>query len=407
MSVQSWKSFWFWLILCLCAPLLTGCELPTTVAAGNSTVTVDNSRTTTDPQVSNPVCNPLGGSTSLGGQHGLKADLYYLDSSLPHYNNVADYLTNGTKLDATLFFDQVNVPTRPFDSGFITTQGSVITTPQGNTLYEWFAIDFTTILKLTDGDTVGNKQFALLADDGAVLEQKVNDHWETVVDNDGTHGTKFVVARAPVALDAQSALNLRLRYYQGPRFHIAAVLMWRDWPTAHGAWLDPADGQTGNDMYFDSTHSPSVAKSAYNNLLARGWKPIPAANFFLTNGATVNPCPPDPVATNTGTSTATSTSTSTSTSTATLAITAFDGVTSADSADLIWQTEGVPADGKIHWGLSSAQLDNVVVESGSTNTVHQVHVGSLQGATQYFFQAESTDSAGNTVKSSILRKVTK
>ncbi|MGZ3713288.1 MAG: hypothetical protein ACXVBE_16100, partial [Bdellovibrionota bacterium] len=255
--------FWFWIILCLCSPLLTGCELPATVAAGKSTVTIDSvsTSTNTDPQVSNPVCNPLGGTTSIGGQHGLKADLYYLDSSLPHYGAVADYLANGTKLDATLFFDQVNVPTRPFDAGFITTQGSVITTPQGNTLYEWFAIDFSTIIKLSSGDTAGQKQFALLADDGAILEQKVNDHWETVVDDDGTHATQFRAAHAPITFDAQSAVNFRLRYYQGPRYHIAVVLMWRDW---NGTWNDPADGTNGNNLFFDSTHSPSVAQGPYN-----------------------------------------------------------------------------------------------------------------------------------------------
>jgi hypothetical protein len=398
--------FWFWIILCLCSPLLTSCQLPATVEAGKSTVTVD--ATSTDSQITNPVCNPLGGGTSLGGEHGLKADLYYLDPSLPHYNHVADYLANGTKTNATLFFDQVNIPTRPFDAGFVTTAGSVITTPQGNTLYEWFAIDFTTIVKLAGSNTAGNKQFALLTDDGAILEQKVNDHWETVVDNDGTHASRFAVARAPILFDASSAVNFRLRYFQGPRYHIAAILMWRDW---NGGADDPADGTSGNSLFFDSTHTPSVAQPAYNALLARGWKPVAPENFFLTDSTPVNPCPPDPVVTATATATATDTSTSTttatSTSTATLAITGFDGVTGPDTADLIWQTTGVPADGKILWGSSVTALTQTAVETATTNTVHQVHIGGLTSATQYFFQAVSTDAQGTTASSGVIHKVTK
>ncbi len=245
------------------------------------------------------VCNPLGGTSPLGGSHGLQADLYYLDPSLPHFAHVADYIDQGTKFDAGLFFDQVNVATRPFDEGFVTTKGVALTTPQGNTLYEWFALDFRTTLRLSAAEMPGKVQFGMISDDGAVLSQMVGDKWQTLVNGDGQHASMFRGATAPVTLDANSALPLRLEYFQGPRFHIAMVLMWRPWTADLDANpRDPLDGQSGNSLFFDSTKSPSQPLKAYNDLLARGWKVIPPENFNLPDAGQTNPCTATATSTN-------------------------------------------------------------------------------------------------------------
>jgi hypothetical protein len=389
------------------ALLLHGCELPATVNAGDSTVLAEPGTIAGDA-----ICSPLGGGNSLGGSHGLKADLYYLDPNGVHYNDVAEYVSRGTKVSADLYFDQVNVPTRPFDDGFVTQAGSVLTTPQGNTLYEWFGLDFRTTLKLAAGDTPGRVQFGVLSDDGAVLLQQSGSSWSTVVDGDGTHASMFKGATQPITLDANSALKLRLEYYQGPRYHIAAMILWRPWTAAQDVnALDPVDGQSGNDLFFDSTQSPPSPRAAYTQLLARGWKVVPPANYYLPDETVVNPCPPATSTTDSATATATTTATSTATSTATatatnadLTLSGFDGTTTNSVANLIWTTNN-SATGVVHWGTSAADLSNEVTEPTS-GTTHQLQITGLTGATQYYFQAEATDGQ-TTVLSPVIHKTTK
>src|SRR5688572_17462895 len=58
------------------------------------------------------VCNPFEDDPIVGGRtHGLQGELFYLDSSMPQYEHVQDYIDNGLKLqDITLFFNQLFVP---------------------------------------------------------------------------------------------------------------------------------------------------------------------------------------------------------------------------------------------------------------------------------------------------------
>jgi hypothetical protein len=385
--------------------LLHGCELPATVKAGDSTVTAASNTTVNDA-----ICSPLGGGNSLGGSHGLKADLYYLDPNGIHYNDVAEYVSRGTKVSAELYFDQVNVPTRPFDDGFVTQAGNVLTTPQGNTLYEWFALDFRTTLKLAAGESPGRVQFGVLSDDGAVLLQQSGSGWATIVDGDGTHASMFKGATQPITLDSSSALKLRLEYYQGPRYHIAAMILWRPWTAAQDTNpVDPIDGQSGNALFFDSTQSPPTPQTAFTQLLARGWKVVPPANYYLPDESVVNPCPPAASTTDSGTVTATATATATSTATSTtidtdLALSGFDGTTTNSVANLIWTTNH-SANGVVHWGTSATDLSNIIAEPAAATT-HQIQITGLTGATQYFFQAEANDGR-TTVLSPVIRKTTK
>jgi hypothetical protein len=421
-------------LIFLSLPLLTGCEglQGLTVKEDETTVEVEPNQPV-DPDASGAVCNPFGGSVTARDQ-GLLGELYHLPSSLPRYESVSPYIQNGMKLDATLYFDQVSVPTRPFDAGFTTLGGETLKTPAGDTLYEWFALRFDSVIKLTNGDRTGKKQFALLADDGAILRAKVNGQWLTLVDDDGQHPTKFKIASVAVDMGVDTELPIELKYFQGPRMHIAVMVLWRDWPEGNNAWKDALNGEEGNDLFFDSEVSPSAPQAAYRALLSRGWKAVPAANFFLPNQSAPNPCPEQEVPTDTNTSTVTSTdtetetstgtatetgtstdtSTSTSTDTATdtesdakLAITGFDGVTTANSASLIWQTDGAPSTTRVYWGTNAASLGQQVSLGSARTTLHQIEVTGLAPATVYYFRAESTDANGNTVSSSLLVKATK
>lgn len=416
----------------LSLPLLTGCE-------GLQGLTVKENETTIEvkpvdpenPSSSGAVCNPFGGGVTARDQ-GLLGELYHLPGNLPRYESVNPYIQNGSKLEAALYFDQVNVPTRPFDAGFTTLGGETLKTPAGDTLYEWFALRFDSVIKLTNSDRVGKKQFALLADDGAILKAKVNDQWITLVDDDGQHPTKFKIASTAVDMGVDTELPIELKYFQGPRMHIAVMVLWREWPEGNNAWKDSLNGDEGNDLFFDSNVSPSAPQAAYEALLSRGWKPVPAANYFLPAQSAPNPCPEQEIptstgtatstatdtstntATNTNTATETETSTSTSTGTATdtdpnaaLAITGFDGTTTTNSANLIWQTNGVPSTTRVYFGTSSSSLSQQQSLGTARTTLHQIEVTGLSPATAYYFRAESTDSNGNTVTSSLLLKATK
>lgn len=412
----------------LSLPLLTGCEaLPDlTVKEAETTINVEDI-IPENPDASGAVCNPFGGSVTARDQ-GLLGELYHLPSDLPRYQSVSPYIQNGTKLEATLYFDQVNVPTRPFDAGFTTLGGEILKTPSGDTLYEWFALRFDSVIKLTNSDRVGKKQFALLADDGAILRAKVNGQWVNLVDDDGQHPTKFKIASSAVEMGVDTELPIELKYFQGPRMHIAVMVLWREWPEGQNAWRDSYDGQEGNDLFFDSNVSPSAPQSAYQALLSRGWKPVPAANYFLPSQAAPNPCPEQEIPTGTSTSTATETSTSTATDTSTqthtstatstststdtdssavLAITGFDGTTTTNSANLIWQTNGVASTTKVYWGTNSSNLSQSASLGSARTALHQIEVTGLNPATAYYFRAESTDASGKTVTSSVLLKATK
>lgn len=412
------KTGCFFLIAFFILPLLTGCEelaVEQKVKEGETEIGLAP-RVPEVPlgNAEGAVCDPFGGG-SVGRDQGLTAELFHLPSSLPRYEEVSSYLSNGTKLDATLYFNQVNVPTRPFDAGFTTLEGETLKTPNGDTLYEWFAIRFQSTVKLTNNDRPGKVQFALLADDGAIMKGKVDGQWRTIVDNDGTHATRFAISRTPVEMTAASELPIELQYYQGPRLHIAAVVLWREWPEGNNAWKDSLDGSAGNELFFDSTKTPSRPQQAYKDLLARGWKPVPAENFFLPNQAPANPCPPpaepedptEPTDPNGPVDPNEPVEETPDPSTVEFAVFGFDGTTTTTTANFIWQTIGVPSTTKIYWGTSETNLTQQANLGGAKVTTHGIQVTGLDPATDYYFRAESTDDYGRTVQSVVIRKATK
>lgn len=246
------------------------------------------------PVIDNPdaVCDPFAEDPDYSyRQYGLRAKLFYLTDDQPRYENVVDYILNGNSFENPIFFNQLYVPTRPFDRGFVTQNGAVLKTPSGTTLYEYFALRFSSMLKLGPNDGVGNYQLAILSDDGSLLSlQDQNGNWQNVVDNDGVHPTKMACATTPVSLNHQSKIPLKLDYYQGPRFHISLVVMWRPWPTNPNDVLDPLCGfAEENHTYFDYTQNPPTPQPAYLELLSRGWKPLEPENYLLEQGV-VNPC---------------------------------------------------------------------------------------------------------------------
>lgn len=268
--------------------LLTACEdLPLNTTAGNTTVTAFEA----DPN--RTVCDPLGGNGQPNSGGGLKASLEYIpNGNTSMYDTVDEFFRLTTHVPVDLYFNQLYVPTRSFDLGFVTQSGNVIQTNAGDTLYEFFGLKFDTLIRLGSLDTEGYYQFAVLSDDGAIMEMNLGNGFQSIVSNDYDHPTKMACASSAVFFGSRAArIPMKLSYYQGPRYHISLVVMWRK--------VDPLNipaesqcGQQGNSMYWDYTQNPSVAKPAFLNLLDRGWKVLAPDNYVLPDNER-NPCDDD------------------------------------------------------------------------------------------------------------------
>lgn len=241
------------------------------------------------------VCDPFGGTGD--NKHGLKGNLYYFNdnevadkSNLP-YSSVSDFFTKGHNANVDLYMSYLYTPTRAFDSGFATTDGTILQKSDGTKLFEYFGIDMKGGIQLATGATKKKYQFAILSDDGAKLyiTTKSATGAETknlVVDADGDHASLFRVARMPIELSSTDRLKIEIQYYQGPRYHISLILLWREWNDSN--WLDPKDGVSGNDTFFNSSVSPSSAQPAWTDIMTR-WSVVPGEVLYIEGGGT-NPC---------------------------------------------------------------------------------------------------------------------
>lgn len=137
-----------------------------------------------------------------GETRGLVGNVYRLSPStqvLPDFDQMESV--------ANVVLANLDVPQRDFASGF----------PGVEDLDEWFGIRFQGRLIL---DKACYCDFRLLSDDGANLY--ING--ELIVDNDGVHAVR--VRTGGVYLD-KGIHNIRVDYFQGPRYHIALQLGWR------------------------------------------------------------------------------------------------------------------------------------------------------------------------------------
>ncbi|MGE0527138.1 MAG: fibronectin type III domain-containing protein [Bdellovibrionales bacterium] len=359
---------------------LTGCL---TEGTGSEDATnVVGEPGTVRPPLTTPertVCDPFSAGTSAQ-DHGLVGLLVYLTDDLPRYTNVSDYIDNGTPVQSTLYFDKLFVPTRKFDLGFYTQDGRLILNQHEEPLYEYFALRLESELMLASGESPGYYQLALLSDDGARISRKNSDGSLTLlVDNDGTHPTRFGCGGPALYLDENSRIPVVLEYYQGPRYHISLIAMWRPVPDGVDPSLAVSDaqcGRSGNAMYFDYTQVPSVPTATYYNLLTRGWKPLTNENYYFPEQAS-NPCAQeDPLL---------------------ISNFALTNITRT-SVTLSWTTN-LPSTTKV----STKNVTTGQVTESSENTTlttsHSVTLTGLSANTLYAVKGISTTSGGQTVMS--------
>ena len=313
------------------------------------------------------VCDPLSASstTSTSYEKGLKAQLFYRDTGMPRYYKSTDYIEKAKASGQAIFLSDLNVPTRMFTEGFVTPSGNILQSDSEERLIEYFALKAQSHLSLTESDEEGDYELAMLSDDGSTL--KING--ELLINNDGDHPTRMGCATKITNLKKGDLLPLEMTYYQGPRYHISNVLIWRK---ASQAGLDTSCGQLGNHLFFNPDDH-SKPQKGFNDLLARGWKIVKPDNFVISSTTTqvpnpdYNPCAAgtDPV------------------------ISKFAvGEVVLQSVSFSWQTD-IPATSQLiltnqtTGGITVTTTDNIL------RTKHQVQLDNLQSNTVYRVQAYS------------------
>lgn len=210
---------------------------------------------------------------------GLVGEIFYLTEEMPRCTTVTDCIDLGVAITGvSLYFNTINVPTRPFDRGFVTSDGEVLTTEKGDTLYEYFGFRIQSDFVLKSTDATGLYEFATLTDDGSILYLDGN----VVVNNDGDHPTQMGCGPDPVYLETGKRYPLKFEYYQGPKYHIAAIVLYRPYDPLRAP--EPECGKNGNARYFDSTQDPPAPQSAYLGLLDRGWIVASPSNYKVPEG---------------------------------------------------------------------------------------------------------------------------
>lgn len=238
------------------------------------------------------VCDPFDPSNVTSPTSGLSGSLFSLERCDKSVSTSFELINRGKKLEADLFFSQLATPTRMFDSGFQTEEGDVLRSESGQILTEWFALDLRSKLKLDKNEAPGLYQLAILSDDGAtlMLENPTTGKLETLISNEGAHPTRMACANQVVSMTADSRIPLRLTYFEGPRYHISLIVMWRKVSGSMSSLSEQECGKLGNEYFFEpgTLTTEAVPKAPYLGLLARGWKPLSAGNYELTSG--VNRC---------------------------------------------------------------------------------------------------------------------
>jgi len=350
----------------LALSFLSGClNQGDSLKAGESYAKFDMNRFA----VNKIVCDPFDDGGGVGTEdlsQGLHAKLWYLDSSQPRYNKVSDLISKGHGSGQDLFFSEVNVPTRLFTAGFPKETGGVIQTDEGQDLIEYFAMEFDGGLRLGPDDEEGTYELALLSDDGAIMSVAEGDDgsYRVVVDNDGDHPTRMGCGET-LTFTNDTQYKVNFKYYQGPRYHIAMIPMWRKVTSATKA--EPNCGLTGNETYFDYNNN-SKPKKAYNDMLARGWRPLTKDNFIIPRNIGYNPCVDAQAPVISG-----------------LQVTPQPG----GAVKISWTTD-IPATDQVRYFQTSApQTETLTQTDNVLRTEHEITIYGLSSDTNYTVQAIS------------------
>ena len=160
----------------------------------------------------------------------------------------------------------------------------------GGKLFEYFALDLRGRIKLGELEEEGHYQFAVISDDGSIFELEMDDNNRVeLINNDRYTPTRMKCAAEPVYFGRNTKREFQMKYFQGPRMHIALMLLWRK-VDLEAMGDERFCDRAGNSLFFDFNKVPSEPKAAYLELQERGWKVLDSQNFLLPTGLVENPC---------------------------------------------------------------------------------------------------------------------
>ncbi len=326
------------------------------------------------------VCDPLSDNASSSPEKGLLAKLILQSPAMPaKISSVMDFYNYGEKLSQNIYFADVNVPTRAFTKGFANQSGDVLVDKNGEKLIENFALEYSSLLKLKEGDKEGHYEIASLSDDGARIFIKENDQWNELINNDGTHATRMGCPYRTVNMTRDSEIPVKILYYQGPRYHISNVLLWKHHKKAQ-VWKKPSNhsfcGVSSNNFFFSSKHDKKTL--AMRHLEAQGWSVVAADNYRMP-AQQPNPCVEEDLKLS-------------------------DFIVSsaqAPNATLTWKTN-VPANSRLRIINVYTGEEILTAVDSALVTDHVANVSGLVRGIYYQVEAISVDAKGREVKSALI-----
>jgi hypothetical protein len=334
------------------------------------TLKVNVNAYTSNRLVCDPFSIPVDDPAPNNYEKGLKANLFYRDGDMPRMYKTTDYINFAKKSDKIIFLTDVNVPTRMFTEGFSTPSGDTLKKDTGEKLIEFFGLKMSTNIILANDDTEGEYELALLSDDGANMIIKSgtgSEADEILIANDGDHPTKMGCSSRVVRFRKNVMLPVELTYYQGPKYHISNMLIWRKSSTAG---TDSACNTLGNNLFFNPNQN-SAPQQAFKDLESRGWKVLKPDNFVVSSTKVdYNPCVKgtDPVISGFGI-----------------------GEVSIGLISLTWSTD-IPATSQIQITNMTTGEVTTTNSDNQLRTVHDVTLENLQPRTVYKVRAISVSS---------------
>lgn len=275
------------------------------------------------------VCNPFGTPTQQEKcKGGIKGSLHYLTSSQKRYDLAGAEYFNGreasnaeiasiyssvdsiisggaisggsfnarvrqpaVKANAEFYLPFIDVRARSFTRGFgLENTTTTIKDAAGNTITEWFALNLQTILKLGPSDEEGYYHLIVVSDDGTLVRVKDDNQsaYRTLINHDGAHppAVGCPVNGEALYLTKESRIPLEIKYYQGPRDHIAFSMFWRKVAKSESA--NNVLNITKSDSTVDAlrcgahrTQDFFTTTVGYSDLLNNGYAVPNESNFII------------------------------------------------------------------------------------------------------------------------------
>lgn len=248
---------------------------------------IDNySDASCDPLYTNPTVPSDGGAPTKGWFGEIRVPPAGYRTRVADWERHIDRYVqpDAVLLEAPLYMQKLDVPTRAFSEGFPTMTGGILKNDAGDVLTEHFHLTLESGLRLGAEHEAGTYEFAVLSDDGVRLF--IDD--QPYLESTAVHPTKLVCGRSTVALKRGEVRGMRVEYFQGPRLHIALQLLWRK--VDANSPRETLCNYESNEDWFNYHVSPPQPRARYQQLQARGWSVVPASAFVLPGYEPVNPC---------------------------------------------------------------------------------------------------------------------